>query len=68
TIGKWTAKDPIGFAGGDSNLFGYVLNDPVNYIDPDGLLPKGEKNWSKKPTGTKNPWKHYKPHPTDPNE
>jgi len=22
--GKWTAKDPIGFAGGDSNLYGYV--------------------------------------------
>nr|MBL0716936.1 RHS repeat-associated core domain-containing protein [Desulfobacterales bacterium] len=35
-IGKWTAKDPILFAGGDSNLYGYVLNDPVNFVDPDG--------------------------------
>jgi RHS repeat-associated protein len=35
--GKWTAKDPIGFAGGDSNLFGYVGNNPVNWIDPLGL-------------------------------
>ena len=26
--GKWTAKDPIGFAGGNSNLYGYVLVDP----------------------------------------
>jgi len=34
--GKWTAKDPIGFAGGDSNLYGYVLNDPVNFVDPSG--------------------------------
>jgi len=25
--GKWTAKDPIGFSGGDSNLYGYVLVD-----------------------------------------
>jgi len=31
--GKWTAKDPIGFEGGDSNLYGYVLGDPVNLVD-----------------------------------
>jgi hypothetical protein len=36
-IGKWTAKDPILFAGGDSNLYGYVENDPVNWVDPWGL-------------------------------
>ena len=34
--GMWTAKDPILFKGGDTNLFGYVLNDPVNLIDPSG--------------------------------
>ena len=37
-IGKWTAKDPIDFGGGDSNLYGYVLNDPINFIDPRGLV------------------------------
>jgi len=37
-IGRWTAKDPIGFAGGDANLYGYVFNDPINLIDPLGLL------------------------------
>ena len=26
--GRWTSKDPIRFAGGDSNLFGYVTADP----------------------------------------
>jgi len=36
--GKWTAKDPIGFGGGDSNLYGYVLGDPVGGIDPSGLM------------------------------
>ena len=36
--GRWTARDPIGFAGGDTNLHGYVLGDPVNFIDPDGRL------------------------------
>ncbi len=35
-VGRWTAKDPIGFAGGDTDLYGYVLNDPINFIDPAG--------------------------------
>ena len=35
--GRWTAKDPILFAGGDTNLYGYVVNDPVNWVDPLGL-------------------------------
>jgi RHS repeat-associated protein len=34
--GRWTAKDPIRFQGGDANLYGYTLNDPVNLIDDDG--------------------------------
>ncbi|MBW2662707.1 MAG: RHS repeat-associated core domain-containing protein [Deltaproteobacteria bacterium] len=34
---RWTAKDPIGFAGGDTDLYGYCLNDPVNFVDPEGL-------------------------------
>lgn len=38
-IGRWTSKDPIGFDGGDTNLFGYVLQDPVNYIDLTGESP-----------------------------
>ena len=35
--GRWTAKDPILFAGGDTDLYGYVLKDPVNLVDQDGL-------------------------------
>lgn len=34
--GRWTSKDPILFNGGDSNLYGYVLADPVNLVDPEG--------------------------------
>jgi RHS repeat-associated protein len=34
--GRWTAKDPIGFAGGDTNLYAYVGNDPVNLSDSTG--------------------------------
>jgi RHS repeat-associated protein len=35
--GRWTARDPIGFAGGDTNLYGYVLGDPVSGLDLTGL-------------------------------
>lgn len=37
-IGRWTARDPIEFEGGDTNLYGYVLGDPILFIDPDGLI------------------------------
>lgn len=35
--GRWTAKDPILFAGGSINLYGYAMGDPINLIDPDGM-------------------------------
>jgi RHS repeat-associated protein len=36
-VGRFTSEDPIGFAGGDVNLYGYVANDPQNWVDPSGL-------------------------------
>jgi len=36
--GRWTAKDPIRFMGGDSNLYGYVFGDPINLIDVNGMI------------------------------
>ena len=41
--GRWTAKDPIRFDGGDSNLYGYVANDPANFIDVEGF----QSYWSR---------------------
>ena len=36
--GRWMSKDPIGFSGGDTNLYSFVVNDPVNFTDPMGLI------------------------------
>ena len=38
--GRWTSKDPIRFQGGDTNLYGYVLGDTVNFVDGDGFEVK----------------------------
>jgi RHS repeat-associated protein len=35
-VGRWTAKDPIRFAGGDTNLYAYAFNDPISLADVDG--------------------------------
>ena len=32
------SKDPIGFDGGDTNLYTYVWNRPTMFIDPWGLF------------------------------
>ena len=55
-IGKWTAKDPIDFSGGDSNLYGYVLEDPVNLVDPEGLNAIG---WGLACYAAYESWKAY---------
>lgn len=36
---RFISEDPIGFAGGDVNLYGYVGNNPVNLVDLLGLAP-----------------------------
>ncbi len=36
-VGRWTAKDPIGFRGGDSDLYGYANSIPSGRLDPRGL-------------------------------
>ncbi|MBE9182617.1 hypothetical protein IQ268_29180 [Oculatella sp. LEGE 06141] len=36
SVGRFVSEDPIGFAGGDANLFGYAKNQPVNNTDPFG--------------------------------
>jgi RHS repeat-associated protein len=39
--GRWTAKDPIRFASGDSGLYKYTMGDPTNLLDATGNWPEG---------------------------
>lgn len=41
TLGRFISEDPIGYAGGDSNLYAYVANSPTNATDPSGLCAAG---------------------------
>jgi len=55
-IGRFISEDPIGFRGGDINLYGYVENDPINMTDPTGLIglytyPNGRLRGSPFPFG-----------------
>jgi RHS repeat-associated protein len=36
-LGRFTSEDPIAFLGRDVNLYGYVHNDPLRFVDPSGL-------------------------------
>lgn len=36
--GRFISKDIVGFTAGDVNLYGYVGNQPVNFVDPSGLF------------------------------
>lgn len=46
---RFMSEDPIGFAGGDVNLYAYVGDSPVNFVDPWGLdrleLRGGTLSW-----------------------
>jgi len=36
TIGRFLSQDPLGMVDGP-NLYAYVLNNPINFVDPLGL-------------------------------
>jgi RHS repeat-associated protein len=36
--GRWTSRDPILFNNGESDLYRYAMNDPINQADPSGLV------------------------------
>ena len=40
-VGRFINEDTIGFNGGDTNLYRYVSNSPLNYTDPFGYFTNG---------------------------
>lgn len=46
--GTFISIDPLSFEGGDVNLFRYVQNNTVNYVDPEGFI-SGRRNQDRTP-------------------
>ena len=40
-LARWISEDPIEFNSGDMNLYRYVENNPLSWVDPDGLIVFG---------------------------
>lgn len=59
TLGRFITRDPIGFAGGQSNVYDYAANDPVNFSDPTGLMIGDQAGADAQ--------RYYVDHLTDPN-
>jgi RHS repeat-associated protein len=54
--GRWTAKDPVLFAAGSTNLMGYASDDPIGLVDPSGLAPYG---LGADPSACKDAWDQF---------
>ena len=47
TIGRFTTPDPIGLAGGDVDVYGYCMDDPINFHDRTGLAGESQESKDK---------------------
>ena len=76
SLHRFTSEDRIDWSDG-LNLYAYVNNDPVDFVDPEGLAgqrgrPGRDRPWqgdpgrTHSPDGTPNPDKKFRPDPTDP--
>lgn len=49
-LGRWLSPDPLGERGGGQNLYAYVNQNPLKYLDPDGAEITITPNKPKNPT------------------
>ncbi|WP_291329786.1 RHS repeat-associated core domain-containing protein [Desulfovibrio sp. UCD-KL4C] len=42
-MGRFISPDPLCYEGGDVDLYGYCLDDPINFVDRDGLHGSSER-------------------------
>ncbi len=52
TLQRFISTDPLGFGGGDTNLYAFVHNDRINFSDPLGLGGGGVWDLREGKTGT----------------
>jgi RHS repeat-associated protein len=55
-VGRWLSEDPIGFGGGDGNVYRYVGNGSTTSLDYDGLVKTDERWWDNGATDKYNPF------------
>lgn len=58
SMGRFISEDPLGFAGGDANVYAYVGDDPLNGIDPSGrnAITAGEVSAGARTVGSGARW------------
>jgi RHS repeat-associated protein len=61
---RFISEDPIGLAGGDSNFYSYVLNDPITFSDISGLQRQLPTGWRPAPGQTPQDFRVPQPRPT----
>ena len=59
-MGRFISEDPLRFKAGDVNFYGYVLNDPINLLDPFGLTADCPCS---PPPASNDDWKPYEGDP-----
>lgn len=54
--GRFLHRDPIGFKGGQTNLYAYVGGDPINRVDPSGLSDFVATEWGYEVKNAEGTW------------